>query len=251
MTPFELNNRLAVITGGATGIGLGIAQSFIAAGARVVLCSRSEQTLAKASQQLGPQAAYRVHDVSESGTSESLVSEIEENIAPISFLINNAGVHLKKPSVNVTREETQKVLDVHVLGALELTTSVGQRMLDRGDGSVVFIASMTSLIGLPQVVAYSAAKSAYLGMTRTLASEWGPRGVRVNAIAPGWIDSQMMRKALASDPKREEKILQRTPLGGFGQPEDIGWATLFLCSPAARFVTGVCLPVDGGASIGF
>ena len=251
MTPFDLENRIAVITGGATGIGLGIARAFVNSGARVVLCSRSEESLAQACQVLGSRAFYRRHDMTDPGASEPLILGIEEDIGPVSCLINNAGVHLKQPSDSVTRKEAQKVLDVHVLGAHELTAAAGRRMLLRGDGSIIFIASMTSLIGLPKVVAYSAAKSAYLGITRTLASEWGPAGVRVNAIAPGWIDSEMMRKALHDDPRRTRKILERTPLGAFGQPEDIGSAATFLCSPAARFITGVCLPVDGGASIGF
>ena len=106
-------------------------------------------------------------------------------------------------------------------------------------------------MGIPLVVAYSAAKSAYLGMVRSLATEVSPHGVRVNAIAPGWIESEMMLNALNGDPKRSNKILGRTPMNAFGTPRDIGLAATYLCSPAARFVTGVLLPVDGGVSIGF
>ena len=176
---------------------------------------------------------------------------MEETVGPISILINNAGNHLKKPSEQVRTEEFKAILDVHILGAHELTVAVGKRMISRKHGSILFIASMASLFGIPNVVAYSAAKAGYLGITRALASEWGSKGVRVNAIAPGWIESDMMRKAIDMDPQRQEKILSRTPLGVFGLPEDIGWAAAFLCSPAARFITGVCLPVDGGAAIGF
>jgi len=100
-------------------------------------------------------------------------------------------------------------------------------------------------------VAYSAAKAAYLGLTRSLAAELSPSGIRVNAIAPGWIEAPMSRQALAGDEARTNKILGRTPMGRFGEPEDIGWAAVYLASPSAKFVTGVCLPVDGGASIGF
>ena len=110
---------------------------------------------------------------------------------------------------------------------------------------------MTSLFGIPKVVAYAAAKSAYLGMVRTLATEVSAANVRVNAIAPGWIDSDMTRQAMAGDPARREKIIGRTPMGKFGDADDIGWAAVYLCSPAAKFVTGVVLPVDGGVSIGF
>jgi gluconate 5-dehydrogenase len=121
----------------------------------------------------------------------------------------------------------------------------------RKAGSILFIASMTSFMGMPQVVAYAAAKSAYLGLVRSLAVEWGPHGVRVNAIAPGWIASPMLERALSGDPVRKGKILGRTPLGSFGDPDDIGWAAVYLASPAAKFVNGVVLPVDGGAAIGF
>ena len=124
-------------------------------------------------------------------------------------------------------------------------------MIARGHGSVIFIASMASLFGIPRVIAYSAAKSAFIGMVRTLATEVSGDGVRVNAIAPGWIDSDMMRKALDSDPARRDKILARTPMGRFGEAEDIGYAAVYLSSPAAKFVTGTVLPVDGGVSIGF
>jgi gluconate 5-dehydrogenase len=160
-------------------------------------------------------------------------------------------VHLKKNAVATTPEEFAGVLNTHVLGAFALTRAVLPGMIERQHGNVLFIASMASLIGIPQVVAYSAAKSAYLGMVRSLAAEVSARNVRVNAIAPGWIESEMMRRALDGDPARRDKILGRTPLGRFGAAADVGWAAVYLCSPAARFLTGVVLPVDGGVSIGF
>jgi gluconate 5-dehydrogenase len=124
-------------------------------------------------------------------------------------------------------------------------------MIQRRHGNILFIASMVSIIGMPLVIAYSAVKSAYVGMVRGLTAEVAEHGVRVNAIAPGWIESPMLRRALSGDDKRSAKILSRTPMGRFGEPDDIGWAAVYLCSPAARFVTGVLLPVDGGASQGF
>ena len=246
-----MKDDVALITGGATGIGLGIARALIEAGAKVVLSSRNEEKLQEAAQQLGSQAAYRVFDVTDFAQTESFVAGVEAEVGPISVLINNAGNHLKKPSEQVSTDEFQAVLDVHILGAHRLTTAVGKRMMVRGGGSILFIASMASLFGLPNVLAYSAAKAGYLGMTRALATEWGGKGIRVNAIAPGWIESDMTRRALGSDPERHAKILARTPLGRLGEAEDIGWAAAFLSSSAARFITGVCLPVDGGAAIGF
>ena len=116
---------------------------------------------------------------------------------------------------------------------------------------MIFIASMTSLFAVPYVVGYAAAKSAYLGIVRTLAAEWSARGVRVNAIAPGWIRTPLLERTVDADPVRRETVLKRTPMGSYGTVEDIGWAAVYLSSPAGRFVTGAVLTVDGGASIGF
>jgi gluconate 5-dehydrogenase len=124
-------------------------------------------------------------------------------------------------------------------------------MIERRSGSILFTASMASLFGIPLVIAYTAAKSAYVGMVKGYATEFSPHGVRVNAVAPGWIETEMSRKALASDPARLNRILTRTPMERLGDPSDIGWAAVYLASPAARFVTGVILPVDGGVSVGF
>src|SRR4029077_499045 len=136
------------------------------------------------------------------------------------------------------------VLQTHVLAAHNLTRAVLPGMISKKHGSVLFMASMASFMGVPQVSAYSAAKSAYLGMVRSLSTEVSQHGIRVNAIAPGWIESDMLQAALSGDPKRSKKILERTPMKCFGTPEDIGLAATYLCSPAARFVTGVILPVD-------
>jgi len=142
-------------------------------------------------------------------------------------------------------------LQTHLLGAHALTRAVLPGTVGRKSGSILFTASMATLFGIPQVIAYSAAKSAYLGMVRTLATEGSSRRVRVNAIAPGWIETPMLRKALAGDKVRTRKILSRAPMAAFGSPADVGWAAVCLCSPAAKFVTGVVLPADGGVSSGF
>lgn len=251
-SPFHLTGEVALITGGGSGLGLAIAHSFVASGAKVVLVGRREAQLHKAAAALGDNARYVCHDVTNYAAAGELVAAAAEKAgAPPSILVNNAGIHLKKPAVDTTPEEFTTVLNTHVIGAHAMTRAVLPGMIERRHGSVLFIASMASLFGIPLVVAYSAAKSAHLGMVRTLAAEVSKHGVRVNAIAPGWIETEMSRKAMDGDPARKQKILGRTPLGTFGQPEDIGWAAVYLCSPAARFVTGVVLPVDGGVSIGF
>lgn len=249
---FSLEGETALITGGGTGLGLGMAKCLAAAGAKVVLVGRREAELLAASAEIGAAASYVAHDITQLDKAAGLVGAAEKaGGGPISILINNAGIHVKKLAVETTSEEFQSVLTTHVCAAHALNRAVLPGIIERRHGSILFTASMASLFGIPLVTAYSAAKSAYLGMTRTLAAEVSSCGVRVNAIAPGWIESPMLRKALLSDMKRTEKILSRTPLAGFGDPEDIGWAAVYLCSPAAKFVTGVVLPVDGGASIGF
>ena len=215
------------------------------------MVGRREETLRQAVAAVGPGAEYIVHDVTELADSPALVAEVSQRFGPITILVNNAGIHLKKPALETTEEEFLKVLTTHVLGAHAMSRAVAPGMIERRAGSILFIASMASLFGIPQVVAYSAAKSAYLGMVRALATELSPHGVRVNAIAPGWIDTEMTRKALSGDPARKEKILSRTPMGRFGDVDDVGMAAVYLSSPAAKFITGVVLPVDGGVSIGF
>jgi len=248
---FDLTGQTALITGGGTGLGLGMARCIVASGAKVVLVGRRKDELENACASLGKGAFALVGDVTKLETAPALVDKAEKLAGPISILINNAGVHLKKTSTETSDAEFAAVIQTHVFGAFALTREAGRRMIERKSGSILFTASMASLMGIPLVVAYSAAKSAYVGMVRSLATEWGPHGVRVNAIAPGWIASAMLDKALSGDAARKAKILSRTPMNQFGEPDDIGWAAVYLCSPAAKFVTGVVLPVDGGAAIGF
>jgi gluconate 5-dehydrogenase len=249
--PFSLKGETALITGGGSGLGLGIATGLMQAGARVVLVGRRADVLEKAARKLGRAAIFEPHDITRFDEAGELLRRINKRTGRISILVNNAGIHLKKPAVDTSPAEFNAVLQTHVVAAFSLTRVVLPDMIKRGHGNILFIASMASLFGIPLVTAYSAAKSAYLGMVRSLSTEVSQHGVRVNAIAPGWIESDMMHKALSGDPGRAQKILGRTPMNRFGKAEDIGLAATYLCSPAARFITGVVLPVDGGVSIGF
>ena len=248
---FRLDGETALITGGGTGLGLAIARSMAWAGAKVILAGRRGAVLEAAAATIGRQAAFAVCDVRRLKEVPKLIARTEARLGPITILVNNAGIHLKKPALKTSEQEFLRVLQTHVLGAHGVTRAVLPGMLRRRKGSIIFVASMASLFGIPEVLAYSAAKSAYLGMVRSLATEVSPAGVRVNAIAPGWIETEMTRRAMAGDPARRRRILARTPLGRFGKPEDIGAAAVYLCSPAGKFVTGIVLPVDGGVSIGF
>ena len=192
-----------------------------------------------------------MHDITQFDAAPALIEHITREYGSITSLVNNAGIHVKKPVLDTTIDDFQKVLNTHILGAHALCRATVPPMIERKHGNVIFMASMASLFSIPQVVAYAAAKSAMIGMIRTMATELSPHNVRVNAIAPGWIETAMSRKALDGDPARKNKIISRTPMARLGEPSDVGWAAVYLTSAAAKFVTGSILPIDGGVSMGF
>ena len=158
---------------------------------------------------------------------------------------------MKKDFTEVTDEEFQLVITTNLCAVFAISREVVKHMLPRGSGSIINISSMAAQYGLPKVIAYSASKTAIDGLTRAMAVELSPKGIRINAIAPGFIYTAMTDKALNSDPERKAKVFGRTPMGYMGQPSDIGDAALFLAGEGAKYITGVVLPVDGGNSIGF
>ena len=248
---FSLAGQLALITGGGTGIGLEIARCMAAAGATVVITGRREAVLRDAVADLGATVHYLVNDVTDLSASEGLVAEVEATYGPLDILVNNAGINLKKPALEVTDEDFSRILHTNLHSVFALTRACASRMLAREKGVILMSSSMAAYSGIDRVVAYAASKSAVEGMVKVLASEFSGRGVRVNAIAPGFIETAMSRTAMNSDPDRRDRAMRRTPMGKFGQPSDIGHAAVFLASEAARYITGASLPVDGGNSIGF
>ena len=251
LNKFSLIGKQALVTGGGTGIGLAISRAFCEAGGHVTLVGRREEVLREACQSLGKSASYQVCDLSRLDAIPGLVTEIEKDGIALDILVNNAGINLKKPALEVTDEEFDRIIQTNLNGLFALSREVARGMAVRGRGAILNITSMAAMYGLPKVPAYSSAKTAVLGLTRALAVEWAPNGIRVNAIAPGFIYSEMTDKALNSDPERKRRVMERTPMGRMGQAEEVAAAALFLCSDAASFVTGVNLPVDGGNSIGF
>lgn len=251
MAVFSLAGKLALITGGGSGIGFDIANCMVNAGGRVVITGRREAPLREAVEKLGELAQYRVNDVTKRDLLDGLVEDIEQTIAPVDTLVNNAGINMKKPALEVTDEDFDRIVHTNLNSVFSLTRVCAQRMMARKSGSIIMISSMAAYYGIDRVAAYAASKSGVEGMVKVLASEFSGNGVRVNAIAPGFIETAMSKTAMGGDPDRFARAMRRTPMGKFGQPEDIGWAAVFLASDAAKYVTGVSLPVDGGNSIGF
>jgi len=244
--------KIAVVTGGGSGIGFAIAQKFVESEIRTVIIGRDNQKLSDAKEKLGGLCETISCDLNDLSKLPSLVKGIILQHGKIDILVNNAGINMKKEFTEVNDEEFQRILLTNVTAVFTLSREVVKCMLETNTrGSIINISSMASQYGIPKVIAYTASKSAIEGMTRAMATELSPKGIRVNCIAPGFIATEMSAKALNNDPERKAKALGRTPMGEMGQPSDIGDAALFLASDAAKYITGVVLPVDGGNSIGF
>lgn len=247
----QTNLKVAIVTGGGSGLGLAIARAFVTQNIFTIIVGRNAEKLQKAKEELGELAAAITCDLDNLAAIPLLVQNIYDRYGRIDILVNNAGVNYKKDFAEVTDEEFAQVMQTNLLAVFAISREVVKKMLPKQSGSIVNISSMAAQYGLPKVIAYSASKTAIEGMTRAMAVELSPQGIRVNCIAPGFIYSDMTATALDSDPDRKQRVFARTPMGIMGQPGDIGEAALFLANDQAKFITGVVLPVDGGNSIGF
>lgn len=243
--------RIAIVTGGASGLGLSIASKFVGDGIETIIIGRDEQKLKEAKNVLGDLCDVRSFDLTQLKKIPSLIKSIVEEHGHIDILVNNAGIHLKKAMTEVTDEEFQQVITTNLTAVFSISREVGKVMLEQGTGNILLVSSMAAKYGIPQVIAYTAAKAGIEGMTRAMAVELSPFGIRVNCVEPGFITTPMSSGAMNDDPERKRKVLSRTPLGAFGKPEDVADTALFLVSDAAKYITGAVLPVDGGNSIGF
>ncbi|HET9434170.1 MAG TPA: glucose 1-dehydrogenase [Chitinophagaceae bacterium] len=248
---FNQNMKVAIVTGGGSGIGLAIAEKFVANSIRTVIVGRDEARLNKARVALGDLCYPMPCDMSNLPAIPSLVSNVIQQFGQIDILVDNAGINMKKDFTEVTDEEFQRVITTNLCAVFAISREVVKCMILKGSGCIINISSMAAQYGLPRVIAYSASKTAIDGMTRAMATELSPKGIRVNAIAPGFITTPMTDIALNNDPERKAKVFGRTPMGYMGQPGDIADAALFLAGDAAKYITGAVLPVDGGNSIGF
>ncbi len=243
--------KIAIITGGGSGIGLAVAQKFVENNIFTIIIGRDKDKLNKAKESLGENCAAISFDLNDLAQIPALVESLTAQYGQIDILVNNAGINMKKELTEVTDEDFQKILQTNVISVFALSREVIKKMLAQQNGAIINISSMAAMYGLPKVIAYTASKSAIEGMTKAMAVELSPKGIRVNAIAPGFIATDMSAKALNSDPERKQKVLSRTPMGYLGETKDIAEAALFLSSESAKYITGVSLRVDGGNAIGF
>jgi len=247
----DIKEKRVLITGGGSGLGLCMAQTFAHHGASVIITGLTEEKLKETVTKTDGDISYYVNDITELDLLPGFVDQVISEKGPIDVLVNNCGINMKKPMLEVTDEEFQNIMKTNLNGAFALTREVARYMMKREKGSVINITSMAAIYGIPGVAAYTSSKSAMLGLTRSMAVDLSPSGIRVNAIAPGFIDTLMSRRAFESDPERRNKVIDRTPMRKLGVPQDIANAAMFLASDASGFISGINLPVDGGNSIGF
>jgi gluconate 5-dehydrogenase len=247
---FSVRDQVVLVSGGSRGIGRALAGGFAERGARVIVTGREEATITATAAELstGEHAVTPlVADVADVEATKGLVARVLGEFGRIDTLLNVAGVNKRQPAVDFTPEEFDFVLGVNLRGAFFLAREVGLHMLDRGSGSVVNIDSLNSYAPLKNVLPYAASKAGLCAMTRALAAEWGPRGVRVNGLAPGFILTDLTRK-LWSDPTMQTWVRANTPLGRLGNGDDLIGTAVFLASPAAAFLTGQTIYIDGGVT---
>lgn len=244
-------NKIALVTGGASGLGFAIAQRLIKQNIFTIITGRNQQKLDDAQLALGSMCAAKNIDMNQLDEIPKHVKAIVDAHGSIDILVNNAGINLKKDMFDVTDAEFQQIIQTNLTGVFTLSREVSKIMIAQKSGSIVNISSMAAHYGIPKVIAYTASKAAIEGMTRSMAVELSPVGIRVNCVAPGFIKTNMSSAALDKDPERKNRVLSRTPMGKLGVPEDVANAVNFLVSEEANFITGVILAVDGGNSIGF
>ncbi|WP_270935643.1 SDR family NAD(P)-dependent oxidoreductase [Falsiroseomonas oryzae] len=248
MALFDLTGRVALVTGGNGGIGLGMARGLAACGARVIVTGRDAAKNAAAVQELGGSAAAFQADLRAPGAAERLLAEVLALAGGLDILVNNAGTNIRKRPELVTDEDWATVLDTNLTALMRLTRAAYPALKASGRGRVINIGSMLSIFGVPFSPAYGASKGAVVQYTKSLAAAWAADGITANAVLPGWIDTELTRGARRDVPGLHESVLARTPAKRWGDPKDFAGIAAFLASDAAAFVTGAAIPVDGGYS---
>lgn len=248
---FNLSGKVAMITGGNGGIGLGIARGLAGAGASVVVAARNAEKSAAAVQELqalGAQATFIAVDVTSEDSVSALFTQTVQQFGRLDILVNNAGVTVRKPPQALTLDEWRYVMDTNLTSAFLCARAAHPLFKAAGGGKIIHIGSMMSLFGAKYTAAYGASKGGIVQLTKSQAVAWAEDNIQVNAILPGWVDTDLTRQARAEVPGLYERVLTRSPIGRWGTLDDFAGIAVFLASPASAFITGAAIPVDGGYS---
>jgi 2-deoxy-D-gluconate 3-dehydrogenase len=249
---FDLKSRVAMVTGGNGGIGLGMAKGLGLAGARVAIAARNgakSRTAVEELAGLGAEALAVSVDVADEASVEKAVREVVERLGRLDVLVNNAGINIRKPPQDYSLAEWRSVLDTNLTSAFLCSRAVYPIMKAAGGGKIINIGSMMSIFGSSFAAAYSASKGGIVQLTKALAAAWARDNIQVNAVLPGWIDTELTRNARREVQGLHDSILRRTPAGRWGAMDDMAGVAVFLAAPASDFVTGTAIPVDGGYAI--
>jgi 2-deoxy-D-gluconate 3-dehydrogenase len=248
---FNLHGRVAVVTGGNGGIGLGMARGLAQAGARVVVAARNREksdAAVRALHALGSDALALGVDVTDARAVQAMFDEAAQRCGRIDILVNNAGINIRKPAHELALHEWQQVIDTNLTSAFVCAQAAYPHLKRSGGGKIINIGSMLSIFGASFAPAYGASKGGIVQLTKSLAVGWAADNIQVNAVLPGWVDTELTQRARQEVPGLNERVLAGSPAGRWGRADDFAGVAVFLAGPASDFVTGVAIPVDGGYS---
>ena len=250
---FTLKGKVAIVTGGNGGIGKGIARGFAGVGGDIVIAARNRAKTAKAAEEIKKESGVRVLEVEVDVRQESQINamarKVLDTFGRIDILVNNAGMNIRKMPQELSAAEYDEVVETNLRSAFLCSQAAYPAMKEAGGGKIINIGSMLSIFGGAKLLAYGASKGGVVAMTRSLAVAWAGDNIQVNAILPGWVNTELTKRARVEIEGLHERILARTPVGRWGEPDELQGAAIFLASPASDYITGVALPVDGGFSI--
>jgi 2-deoxy-D-gluconate 3-dehydrogenase len=252
MSLFDLKGRVAVVTGGNGGIGLGMARGMAEAGAAVAIAGRNtakSEAAAAELAKLGVKTAVLNVDVASEASCRKMIEDAAKALGRIDILLNNAGINIRKSADQMSLAEWKEVIDVNLTSAFICSHAVYPRMKEQGGGKIINIGSMLSIFGASFAPAYGASKGGIVQLTKSLAVAWAKDNIQVNAVLPGWIDTELTRNARQEVKGLNALVLMRTPAGRWGEPGDLSGVAIFLASRASDFITGAAIPVDGGYSV--
>ena len=250
---FDLTGKVALVTGGNGGIGLAMAQGMASCGASIAIAGRSEAKAGPALaslRELGAKCVFIAGDVLKKATCQKLIGDTVAEFGRLDILVNNAGTSIRKMPQEYTEDEWHHVLDTNLTSAFLCSQAAYEPMKRQGAGKMINIGSMMSMFGAPYATPYAASKGGIVQMTRCLATAWANDNIQVNAVLPGWIDTDLTKRAREQVRGLHQRVEDRTPAGRWGTPTDLSGVAAFLASAASDFVTGTAIPVDGGYSIG-